>query len=367
MTTAPTDDSLMPTLPARQDFTLPDASETQGQLAAIAAFQTACRTHLVEGVDYGTIPGTAKPTLLKPGAEKLVRLLGLRDEYEIEAHEDWDKPLFHYSVRCRLTHLATGHVITYGVGECNSMEGRYRWRQGKKRCPECYGETIIKGKAEFGGGWLCFRKQGGCGEKFDQNDPAITSQPAGRIENDDIYSQVNTILKMAKKRALVDAALSAGRLSDVFTQDLEDMPGPDIAEASPPPSRRQVDGKQRTERQLSTKHGQCDTHGKQFLPGPQGRIGHPVGDGSWCWQDEATPKESSDLEPSSAPDLSGDAPVKGSLEGLKQHLELIGWTWDAFQEHVLNASWEDFVQAGGTPAIAWKRFENYQEQQADAS
>jgi hypothetical protein len=43
-----------------------------------------------------------------------------------------------------------------------------------------------------------------------------------RIDNDDIFSQVNTLLKMAKKRALVDAALSAGRLSDLFTQDMEE-------------------------------------------------------------------------------------------------------------------------------------------------
>ena len=33
----------------------------------------------------------------------------------------------------------------------------------------------------------------------------------------------NTILKMAKKRALVDAALNVGNLSARFTQDLEDM------------------------------------------------------------------------------------------------------------------------------------------------
>ena len=37
------------------------------------------------------------------------------------------------------------------------------------------------------------------------------------------YTLVNTILKMAKKRALVDATLSAGRLSNIFTQDIEDM------------------------------------------------------------------------------------------------------------------------------------------------
>jgi len=47
-----------------------------------------------------------------------------------------------------------------------------------------------------------------------------------RVPNDDIFSQVNTILKMSKKRAMVDAALSAGRLSDLFTQDMEDTRQP---------------------------------------------------------------------------------------------------------------------------------------------
>jgi len=70
---------------------------------------------------------------------------------------------------------------------------------------------------------LCFKKSGGCGAKWEDGAEEIESQTIGRVENEDIYSQVNTILKMAKKRALVDAALSAGRLSQVFTQDIEDM------------------------------------------------------------------------------------------------------------------------------------------------
>ena len=45
-----------------------------------------------------------------------------------------------------------------------------------------------------------------------------------RVTNPDPADQVNTILKMAKKRAMVDAALSVGRLSEIFTQDVEDMP-----------------------------------------------------------------------------------------------------------------------------------------------
>lgn len=39
----------------------------------------------------------------------------------------------------------------------------------------------------------------------------------------DSYSIINTILKMAKKRAFVDAVLSATRSSGIFTQDIEDL------------------------------------------------------------------------------------------------------------------------------------------------
>jgi len=102
-------------------------------------------------------------------------------------------------------------VVSEGLGECNSMESKYRWRDSKRRCPSCRAEAIIKGKAEYGGGWLCFTKKGGCGAKFLDGDESIEGQTTGQVANDDIYSQVNTILKMAKKRALVDAALSAGR------------------------------------------------------------------------------------------------------------------------------------------------------------
>ena len=350
-------------LPMKQGFELPSIDETQGQLRAIAAFQQACRQHLIEGTDYGTIPGTDRPTLLKPGAEKLVRLLGLADEYSIESIKDWDKPFFHFEVVCSLRHLASGQVVTTGVGECNSMEARYRWRQAKRRCPECDGETIIKGKQEYGGGWLCFRKQGGCGEKFDDNDPAITSQQAGRILNEDIFSQVNTLLKMAKKRALVDAALSAGRLSDVFTQDLEDTHEEQTQEPAParPQGQRQgtAQDSQRTTQKSKPGPSKCEVHGRQFAKGPEGRIGHPLGNGQWCWQDEQVEPATEDNQ-----DTVGGP---SSLEDLLAELEALGWTWEQFLEDVIGFPWEDFEKAQGTPAIAWKRFQNYLEQQEEAS
>jgi len=40
----------------------------------------------------------------------------------------------------------------------------------------------------------------------------------------------NTILKMAKKRAQVDAVITATAASDIFTQDIEDLPDEVVAE-----------------------------------------------------------------------------------------------------------------------------------------
>ena len=53
--------------------------------------------------DYGVIPGTKKPTLLKPGAEKIADCLDLYPDYEsMEEIADFDKPMFFYRYRCRL-------------------------------------------------------------------------------------------------------------------------------------------------------------------------------------------------------------------------------------------------------------------------
>ena len=46
-------------------------------------FQQFVKEYLVDGEDFGTIPGTPKPTLYKPGADKLCELYSLADEYEV--------------------------------------------------------------------------------------------------------------------------------------------------------------------------------------------------------------------------------------------------------------------------------------------
>ena len=217
------------------ELTLPDSAYFTREFQAIRSFQKLVREFMVPGEDFGSIVEGGKPSLFKPGAEKITGLLGLVATYEITASiEDWERPLFHYQLRCRMLSIKTGAVVAEGVGECNSMEAKYRWRNAERTCPICSAAAIIKGKDEFGGGWVCWKRKGGCGAQFGDDDPAIEDQPQGKVLNDAVYSLVNTILKMAKKRAHVDAALSVGRLSDVFTQDMEDItPDTDAAKEVP--------------------------------------------------------------------------------------------------------------------------------------
>jgi hypothetical protein len=189
-------------------------------------FQSFVKDYLVEGEDFGTIPGTPKPTLLKPGADKLCELYGLSDDYEfIERVEDYDRGIFDYTIKCILTSRRHGVMVSAGFGSCSSLESKYRWRDSKRVCPQCSKDTIAKSKEEYGGGWYCNAKRGGCGKKFAPTDPAIVDQVIGRSVNEDVADQKNTILKVAKKRAKIDATLSATRSSGIFTQDIEDMPG----------------------------------------------------------------------------------------------------------------------------------------------
>ena len=172
---------------------------------------------------YGVIPGTGtKPSLLKAGAEKLCLTFRLDPQYEVE--QDRDGSHLTVTSKCTLWHIPSGQRFGSGMGSCSTHESKYAYRQAARKCPNCGSEAIIKGKEEYGGGWLCFGKKGGCGAKFLEKDEAITSQTVGRVPNEDLADQYNTVLKMANKRSLVAAVLNATAASDIFTQDIEDMP-----------------------------------------------------------------------------------------------------------------------------------------------
>lgn len=176
-----------------------------------------------EGTHWGTVPGCGpKPTLLKPGAEKLSLVFRLGARLKIK-RLDLANGHREFTIITELFHIPTGNFIGEGVGSCSTMESKYRYRKGGIKCPNC-GEPTIKVSQYGKGGYYCATNMGGCNEKFQFGNPQIEKQdPSGRIENPDIADTYNTVLKMAKKRSQIDAILSATAASDIFTQDVEDL------------------------------------------------------------------------------------------------------------------------------------------------
>ena len=131
--------------------------------AAIIAW---CKKNLIEGVDFGSIQtkrGPSKPSLFKPGAEKVCSILGVTVHYpNLSAYEQVvlsGRVIDAIVLRCELRNFHS-RVVAEGVGARNV-------------------------KQDFG--------------------------------------DLNKSLKMAEKSAQIDATLRLAGLSDVFTQDLEDM------------------------------------------------------------------------------------------------------------------------------------------------
>lgn len=203
--------------------------DVDGLVSRYDTIKQAAERVLKEGVDYGVIPGCEKPSLLKPGAEKLATLFHLHPSFTLlDKQEDWDRPLFFYRYSCDL-HAVDGSFAGQGNGSCNSWEERYRYRQAKPACPECGQETIFRSKhppkddKNAPPGWFCWAKRGGCGANFAHDAPAVTRQPVGRILNPEPFNLVNTVDKMAQKRAFVAAVLNTTGASEFYTQDLEDL------------------------------------------------------------------------------------------------------------------------------------------------
>ncbi len=165
-------------------------------MAKIQQMQNVVQKTLKKGHDFGEVPGTSKPTLLKPGGEKICMLFGLNPEYEfLQTTEDYDREFFSYNIRCTL--FRNRQPVAQGVGSCNSKEKKYRFVN-----VDTIPETYIGQSEEYT-------------DKY--------GRVRYKINNPDICSLVNTILKMAKKRAFIDAVLQVASLSEVFTQDIEDM------------------------------------------------------------------------------------------------------------------------------------------------
>ncbi len=193
-------------------------------LAQVQLIQQIMSVAMKDGEHFGRIPGCGdKPTLLKAGAEKLCLTFRLAPAYEID-ERNLDRAHREYRVQCTLTSILTGSFLGQGVGTCSTMEGKYRFRQGAKEAtdqpvPRAYwdlrSENLEKAQELLGGKGYSTVKVEGKGW--------MIAKGGEKVENDNPADCYNTVLKMAKKRALVDAVLTATAASDIFTQDLEDI------------------------------------------------------------------------------------------------------------------------------------------------
>lgn len=156
-------------------------------------------------VHYGVIPGTQKPTLYKPGSEILLVSFRIGIEPEITDLSTIDE--IRYRIRALGRHVPTGAVVGIGVGECSSKEEKFLWRASLNH--DEYNYTPEDQRR------LKYKKE------WDRGRPSIIKVEQIKVPPADA---ANAVLKRAKKRAQVDFCLTAMAASDIFTQDVEDLP-----------------------------------------------------------------------------------------------------------------------------------------------
>ncbi len=171
--------------------------------AHVQRVQQVMRSVMIDGTHYGKIPGTGeKKSLFKPGAEVLGMTFHIAPSYRIEDLSDHDS--IRYRVACVGTHQMSGVVLGEGMGEASSNEEKYRWRKALRR--EFDGTNEDRRRVKYG---------------YDRKSSQEYEVQQIRTEPADI---ANTVLKMACKRAQVAMIINATACSDIFTQDLEDIP-----------------------------------------------------------------------------------------------------------------------------------------------
>lgn len=173
--------------------------------AQVNLIQEVMRAVMKNGTHYGTIPGCPKPSLFKAGAEKIAVTFRLAITSTAEDLSTSDEAKYRVTATAQ---TREGVDLGSAIGVCSSLEEKYKWR--KPVCDEEFNETPENQRREV---W----KKG--------KDKAYKVKQV-RTEQADI---ANTILQMADKRAYVAVVRRVTAASDVFTQDIEDLP-PEVAE-----------------------------------------------------------------------------------------------------------------------------------------
>lgn len=217
-------------LARRESYAVAQPATVDEIIGQVTLIQTVMERVMKQDVHYGKIPGCGdRPVLLKPGAEKLMMTFRLAPSF---AEEVVELPKSHreYRVKCTITSIGSGQLIGQGVGSCSTMESKFRYRTENthNEVPKAYWDTrdsaLLGGPTyqpkKVDGKWLIFHK----------------------VEHDNPADYYNTCLKMAKKRAHVDATITCTAASDIFQQDIEDLAengviGTDAPKVAPAPAK----------------------------------------------------------------------------------------------------------------------------------
>ena len=279
-----------------------------------------------EGTHYDDITGDGRNSLLQPGAEKLCFAFKFAPSFDVErrdyAPEDVpnaDEPVEghrEYIVNCELTHRPTGQYVGSGRGSCSTLESKYRYRKIDKETQvpipgefwDSYDDSMANAdfsilEEELAANGVDLPDGGEAGvTKDDSGEWRITIQAKG--ENPDIADLYNTVLKMAEKRALVNAVKRSTAASDIFTQDTEDLAHLDGSDVQGQRKRR-PSGK---------------ANGSSRTPQKNGPSGSPSKKKSTTGQQEGTSGDN--------PEVSWQAPAGDTFDGIHPNAKTKLEEWD---------------------------------------
>ena len=183
-----------------EDVFMPSLSIEQANIR-FEAMQTAVKSLLKPGIDFGQIPGTQGQCLLLGGAEKLAAYFGLSVHvYQQEAMRDRANHFWLYEHKAIVS--KGGVVIAECIGECNSEEDCWKvW----VKAPAPDKETAALMVMEKRGKWSEWNNVKEWNEKRDHPNP---------------FTLLNNGNKRSQKRAYVGAVRKALGITGLFTKPL---------------------------------------------------------------------------------------------------------------------------------------------------
>ena len=175
-------------------------------VARVQRTREVMRDLMEENVHYGRVPGTQKPSLWKPGAELLLMTFHIGPQVHVTDLSTEDERRY----RVKVTGIAqtSGESLGEGIGEASTDEDKYRWRAAvhdKEWTATPVDHRRIKYQRD--------------GKEVRQ----VRTWPA---------DLGHTVLLMAVKRAMLNMTRVVTACSDIFDQDLEDLPD-DLRPARP--------------------------------------------------------------------------------------------------------------------------------------